>query len=95
MYLAKGLIVKLTVDSGYMSQDADINTYQNGYQVDSGRMYIDEGSWTYEIVYENDMVQEGPFEVCVSLVGDSAENCGEGYNGEEMQPEDISFHCIQ
>jgi hypothetical protein len=42
MYLAKGPIVKLTVDSGYMSQDADINTYQNGYQVDSGRMYIDE-----------------------------------------------------
>jgi hypothetical protein len=47
----KGLKVDLNIDSGYSGQDANIDTYQDGYAVDVGVIFIDQGSWTYEIDY--------------------------------------------
>ena len=40
----KGLKVDLNVDSGYSGQDAYIDTYQDGYVVDAGVTFINQGS---------------------------------------------------
>jgi NADPH-dependent FMN reductase len=54
---------------------------------------IDQGRYLYGLEYENGDIENGPFEVCVYLVNDAIESCGNGYNGEEKNQNMHLSHC--
>ena len=85
----KGLRVDLEISSAFSAQDAEVRTNQFGYEVEVGDMYVDNGQWIYEIQYEKGVIEDGDFEICVTLLSDGVTECGNGYNGDGKHPENV------
>ena len=86
---SKGLKVDLEVASDYGSQNAQVDTFQDDRFISTHDQFIDQGSWIYGLQYEKGDINNGPFEVCVFLISDQIESCGNGYNSEEKKPENV------
>lgn len=85
----KGLKVDLEVENQYMSQPAEVDTFQSGQLIGTHDIQVDEGLYVYGLQFEKGDLNTGNFEVCVFLVGDGKEACGTGYNSEEKKPEAV------
>ena len=82
---SKGLKLYLTVDSNQGSQDGTIQTSQYGQVVDTRLQYITQGNYQYELRYQKGQVDNGDFQICVTL-NNGVNNCSNGYNGSEKKP---------
>lgn len=91
----KGLKVDLTVLSSYLYQPAEIDTFQDGeFLYTENIENIPMGERTFELKYPKNTISEGPFEICVWLVNDQVESCGNGYNNEGKQPESVYVELL-
>ena len=82
---SKGLKLYLTVDSNQGSQDGTIQTSQNGRVVDTRLQHITQGNYQYELRYRKGQVDNGDFQICVTL-NNGVNNCNTGYDGPEKKP---------
>ncbi len=82
---SKGLKLYLTVDSNQGSQDGTIQTSQYGRVVDTRPQYITQGNYQYELRYQKGQVDNGDFQICVTL-NNGVNNCNTGYDGPEYAP---------
>jgi len=82
---SKGLKLYLTVDSNQGSQDGTIQTSQYGRVVDTRLQYITQGNYQYELRYQEGQVDNGDFQICVTL-NNGVINCNTTYNGPEKKP---------
>ena len=82
---SKGLKLYLTVDSNQGRQDGTIQTSQYGRVVDTRLQYITQGNYQYELRYQKGQVDNGDFQICVTL-NNGVNNCNTGYNGPEKKP---------
>lgn len=88
---AKGLKVFLTIDTNQRNQDASIETYQHGNQIDTRTGFINTGITELTLQYPEALVETGDFRICVRLY-DGVEGCGIGYNSPEKKPEYVSVN---
>jgi hypothetical protein len=85
---SKGLKLYLTVDSNQGSQDGTIQTSPYGRVVDTRLQYITQGNYQYELRYQKGQVDNGDFQICVTL-NNGVNNCNTGYDGPEKKPVNV------
>ena len=85
---AKGLKLYLTVDTNIPTENVGIGTYQHGNKIYDHSGYINPGTNEITLQYPNDLVDNGPFQICVAT-WHNGQSCGDGYNGEEKKPETV------
>lgn len=91
---SKGLKLYLTVDSNQGSQDGTIQTSQYGRVVDTRLQYITQGNYQYELRYQKGQVDNGDFQICVTL-NNGVNNCNTGYDGPEKKPEYVTVNLYR
>ena len=85
---SKGLKLYLTVNTNLPNQDIGIDTYQYGNRIYSHSGFINTGTNEITLNYPRDLVDNGPFRICIGTWNDG-QACGDGYNSEEKKPEGV------
>jgi hypothetical protein len=87
----KGLKVNLFINNVLTTQNAVIETWQDGRFVQSDTWNIQYTNVGGLLNYPRGAIESGPFQICVTLQYDNIQSCGNGYNSEEKRPETVSI----
>jgi hypothetical protein len=87
----KGLKVSLFINNVHTTQNAVIETWQNGRFLQSDTWYIQYTNSEGLLTYPRGVIETGPFQICITLQYDNVQSCGNGYNSEEGRPEAVSI----
>ena len=87
----KGLNVNLFINNVLTAQNAVIETWQDNRFLQSDTWYIQYTNSEGVLHYPSEVIETGPFQVCVTLQYDNIQSCGNGYNSEEKRPETVSI----
>jgi len=87
----KGLKVSLFINNVLTTQNAVVETWQEGRFIQSDTWYIQYTNSEGVLAYPGGVIETGPFQICVTLQYDNVQSCGNGYNSEEKRPETVSI----